>query len=56
MSDFIKLIVATAIIWTLWLAAHIAAAIIGTFLALWGLYFFTRVVNEELENDAEKPE
>ena len=54
MSDFIKLIAFGAFVWTIWLVAHIVAAIIGTALTLWVLYFFTKVITEEIEDDYEE--
>lgn len=47
MLDFAKLIVFCAVVWTLWLAVPIAAALVGTVLALWLLYFFVQVINED---------
>ena len=51
MLDLAKLIVFCAVIWTMWLAIPIAGALIGTVLALWILYFFMQVANEELDDD-----
>lgn len=51
MFDLAKLIVFCAVVWVMWIAIPIAAALIGTVLALWVLYFFSQVVNEEFEDD-----
>jgi len=51
MSDLIKLIVLIAIAWVLLLAVPIAAALVGTALALWALYFVKEVADEELDDD-----
>lgn len=51
MLDIARLAVFCAVVWTMWLAIPIAAALIGTVLALWVLYFFTQVASEEYEDD-----
>ena len=53
MFDFIKAIAAIALVWVLWLAIPIAAILVGTVLALWVLYFGTKVAQEEI--DYEQP-
>ena len=51
MLEIAKLAVFCAVIWTMWLAIPIAAALIGTVLALWVLYFFSQVATEEFDDD-----
>lgn len=51
MLDIAKLAVFCAVVWVMWLAIPIAAALVGTVLALWVLYFFSQVANEELDDD-----
>lgn len=53
MFDFIKAIAALAVVWVLWLAIPIAAILVGTVLALWVLYFGSKVAQEEI--DYEQP-
>jgi len=51
MFEFARLILFCAVVWIMWLAIPIAAALIGTVLALWVLYFFSKVVTEDIDND-----
>ena len=50
MLDLAKLTAFCAVVWTMWIAIPIAAALIGTVLALWVLYFFMQVVQEDLDD------
>lgn len=51
MLEIAKLAVFCAVVWVMWLAIPIAAALVGTVLALWILYFFSKVATEELDDD-----
>ena len=50
MLEIAKLAVFCAVVWTMWLAIPIAAALVGTVLALWVLYFFSKVTTEEFDD------